>query len=233
MKKPLILSMTTMLALSTLSMNLAPSAYASENSVNQIEETTASEREVSDKKILFRENVAKLLEEREMVRQVDAGIAAVEPYVLTDANGMFYIDKNIPTDVYEKYNVQDLEKEFAEINLQVKNNEVEINDDLSITSNQVETLAKKKGYTSKRFWWGERATYTNTQAKNAISQLNSAAINIGFGGALTFWLPLASVPAGITAYYCHKLGDSMSRANKGRGVILDMTWALTYKTKSR
>lgn len=211
MKKPLILGMTTMLALGSLSGTLTPSAHANENTPNEVSET---------------------VEGSVLTEEVSNPVTEVGPYVHKDEQGFLYIDKNIPEDVYIENNVQELEEKFAEINAQVENGQVTVNDDLSITSNMMTTFASK-GYTSKTFWWGERATYTNAQTKSAVKSINSAAVNIGFGGAMAFFLPLASVPAGVTAAYLYKVGNSMTNANKGRGVILDMTWALVYKTKSR
>ena len=125
-----------------------------------------------------------------------------------------------------------MEASFEDINAQVAKGQLEVNDDLSITDKSFSTFASK-GYTSKTFWWGERATYTNSQTKKAVEQLQDAATDINFIAVAIAWIPTLSVPTGVTSAYCGKLAKSMKSKNKGKGVILDMTWALAYKVKSR
>jgi hypothetical protein len=118
----------------------------------------------------------------------------------------------------------------------VANGQVVVNDDLSIANKsnfQASFAAASKGYTSKTYWWEVRATYSNSQAKTAIKQLQDAADHEQFLLASLFWLPPVAGIGGIIGAYCQKLEKTMKSHNKGKGVILDMTWALTYKCKSR
>ncbi|KAA0562287.1 hypothetical protein F0342_17890 [Bacillus sp. CH30_1T] len=216
MKKALILGATTILTLGFSSGFLSNIAHANENISNEITGLP----------------VASLAEDASEV------IFEVAPYVHKNDQGFLYVDSSIPQDVYIKNELAVLEKSFEEINRQVKNGQVVVNEDLSITNLSVTNkykfmAAARKGYTSKTYWWGVRATYTDSQAKKAIKQLEDASDTEQDYATILFWLPPVAGIAGITGVYCKKLGKAMKSHNKGKGVILDMTWALTYKVKSR
>ncbi|AOH53367.1 hypothetical protein ABE28_003305 [Peribacillus muralis] len=213
MKKTINLGVATMLALGAVGGtfgSLTTTAHASENSSNEITEVPNA-TEVEDTTTL---------------------ISEIESYIHKDAQGFLYVDSDIPIDLYNEYKVDLLEEYFEEINEQVANGQVEVNDDLSIIDKSFTTFASK-GYTSKKFWWGERATYTNAQTKKTVGQLEDAGIDIAFIGAAYLLLPPIAGGVGLTSAYCGKLAKSMKSKNKGKGVIVDMTWALAYKVKSR
>ena len=216
MKKPLILGLTTMVTLGSLAGSLAPAAHASENEVASSSLT---------------ENVLEVASS-----SLTENVLEVAPYVYKNDQGLLSVDNNIPRYLYIENDVEALEKRFETINAQVANGEVTINDDLSITSNMMTTRASK-GYTSETFWWGEKATYTNAQTKTAVQQTNSAAIDTALIGAGTLFIPVfgsAFAPiVGLTSAYLFNLADYMSTANKGKGIILNMTWAFIYSTESR
>lgn len=216
MRKILILGLTTILTLGFLGGNLAPSAYASENTSFKVRESVVPTENLVNK-------------------DVPESVLEVAPYVHKNEQGLFYVDENIPTDIYIKNNVEDLEKHLEEINAQVTSGEVTINDDLSITSNMMTPYASK-GYTSEKRWWGEIATYTNAQANKAVRDTAVAAAQFGFGALGLYAIPLLGVlaaPVGITGGYLTLLAAKMDAANKGRGVILNMTWAFAFTVKSR
>ncbi|MED3759360.1 hypothetical protein P4555_09825 [Peribacillus frigoritolerans] len=213
MKKTLILGVTTMLALGAVGGSfgsLTTTAHASENSSNEITE----------------------LPNATDVEDFSTTISEVEPYVHKNDQGFIYVDSSIPQDIYIKYNVDMLEESFEKINKQVASGQVIVNDDLSITNKGI-ALYASKGYTSKTYWWGKKATYTNAQTKSAVSSLEDAAFNVGSIAAATFWLPAIAGVTGITGVYCGALAKKMKSKNKGKGVILNMTWALAYTVKSR
>lgn len=216
MKKPFILGLTTMLTLGSLTGTLLPAAHASvnENYSTEVKESVSSS----------------------LTENLPSSVLEVAPYVHKNDQGFLYVDNDIPSDLYIENNVADLEKSFENINAQVASGLVTINDDLSITSKQIVTFASK-GYTSKKYWWGEKATYTNSQAKTAIKQTNAAAYDTALIGAGTLFIPafgtgFAAV-SGLTTAYLFNLANDMDNANKGKGIIVNMTWALVYTTKSR
>ncbi|WP_399628596.1 hypothetical protein [Sporosarcina sp. SG10008] len=217
MKKTLILGLSTMLTLGSLGGTLAPSAHASENPSNEVREALVSTGAT-------------------LTNDASSSILEVAPYVHKNDQGLLYVDNNIPRDVYIENNVEELEKQFERINTQVRSGQLTINDDLSITSNQMTTFASK-GYTSEKFWWGEKATYTNAQTKAAVKSTNAAGFDTALIGAGTLFLPFFGVGfaavSGVTSAYLFNLANDMDNANKGRGIILNMTWALVYTTESR
>lgn len=214
MKKTLIFGVSSMLALGSLSGVMAPTAHASENSSYEVTKsfTSVELTEVSPE-------------------ESSTLISEVAPYVHKNDQGFLYVDSSIPNDTYIKHDVAQLEKSFEEINAKVENGFVTVNDDLSITPT-FQTFAEKN-FTSEYFWWGERGTYTNQQAIDATKGVNKAAIDVGWIGALTAWIPGFAGVTGVTSGYLYKLGSGMEAANKGKGIIIDMNWTLTYTIKSR
>lgn len=215
MKKIVIFGLSIMLALGSL----APAASASSNENYSIKVQKSASSSLT------------LTED-----DLPSSVLTVAPYVHKNDQGFLYVDKNIPEDIYTLYNVADLEKSFEDINAQVASGLLTINDDLSITSNAIVTMSSK-GYTSTTYWWGEKATYTNAQAKVAAQQAQSAAVDTALISAGTFFIPVfgsafAGV-GGLTAAYLFKLSDSITTKNKGRGVIVNMTWALVFTVESR
>jgi hypothetical protein len=214
-RKAFILGATTIITLGFSNGSLSAIAHANENISNEITR----------------------LQEASLTEDASELILEVAPYVHKDEQGFLYVDHNIPQDIYTKNEVDVLEESFREINRQVENGLVVVNDDLSISNKSkfqaMASASTSKGYTSKTYWWGIRATYTDSQAKKAIKQLEDASDHEQTLGTVLFWLPPVAGIAGITGLYCKNLGKSMKSHNKGKGVILDMTWALTYKVKSR
>lgn len=218
MKKTFILGLTTMLTLGSL----APVAHA-----ENVNENNNYLVEINE------------LESYSLDESTPSFVLEVAPYVYKNEQGLLSIDNNISEDMYIKNNVEELEESFKLINEQVLAGKLTINDDLSITSNNMITTfsSNSKGYTSKKYWWGEKATYTNKQAKAAVKQTNSAAIDTALIGAGTLLIPVYGpgfAPiVGLTSAYLFNLADDMSKANKGKGIVVNMTWAFVYTVKSR
>lgn len=216
MKKPIILGLTTMLTLGSLVGTQVPAAHANvnENYSNEVKESVTSS----------------------LTENIPSSVLEVAPYVHKNDEGFLYVDNNIPSEIYINNNVENLEKYFENINIQVAAGLITVNDDLSITSKMMTTFASK-GYTSKTYWWGEKATYTNAQTKTAVKQTNAAGFDAALIGAGSIFLPIvgtafASV-SGLTSAYLFNLANDMDNANRGKGIILNMTWALVYTTESR
>ena len=121
-------------------------------------------------------------------------------------------------------------------NTEVVNNNATIDPNTKTINTNEMTLFATKGYSSKKFWWGERATYSNTQTIKAVKEINVGAAKIALGAGGMAFIPVlntAAATAGVTAGYLILLSSKMDAANKGRGVIVDVTWALIFTVKSR
>lgn len=162
-------------------------------------------------------------------------LQSLDKYVSVE-NNQFVL--NLPENVViDDVTYQSLVSNIAIANEEITNSNATIN---PVTKEITETgfvVFSSKGYRSQKFWWGERATYTNAQTNSAVKQLNVAAAQIGFGAVGLAFIPVvgtaAGGTAGITAAYLTLLSAKMDAANKGRGVIVDMTWALVFTVKSR
>lgn len=216
MKKTIILGVTSMLALGSLS----GFAHADEKTSNVSTKSHGATLNV---------NVPNLHASTE---DASESISEVAPYVHKNDQGFLYVDSNMPEYIYIKNQVDLLEKSFEEINKQVANGQVVVNDDLSITNKSMITPFATKPK-SETFWWGVRTTYTNSQTNSAVKELTTAGVNNALGGAALFWLPTIGGIVTLSGAYCLKLADSMSSHNKGKGVILDMTWVLAWSCESR
>lgn len=216
MKKAVILGVSSMLTLGFFSPSLGSVAEASGSQKEVITETKATSNPGTE--------------------EASVSVSEVAPYVHKNDQGHLYVDQDIPMDVYVQNEVSSLEKSFEEINKQVDSGQLVVNEDLSITNKLDDAIfakAASKGYTSKTYWWGERATYTNYQTKVAVKQLRDAAIDTAFNSVYAVIIPPVAAVTSLTAAYLNKVAKSMENANRGNGVILDMTWALAYSVKSR
>lgn len=56
----------------------------------------------------------------------------VSKYIVLSQDGTIGLSKDVPADLYDKYNLEYLEKRFEELNQQVRDGKIKINKDLSI-----------------------------------------------------------------------------------------------------
>lgn len=152
---------------------------------------------------------------------------------------VFNLPDNIEIDdgLYE-----DVISNISDVNEKIVNNNGTIDPDTKKVSFDedmyISTLSSEIKYISEEtFWWGVRTTYTNSQTNHAVKSLNAAAAQGGLMGYALSYLPIFGQIAGgasaITGGYLGLIGSRMDLANKGNGVILDMTWALAFSVESR
>lgn len=106
------------------------------------------------------------------------------------------------------------------------------------TVNVVSARSLKVNYLSTQtFWWGERTTYSNSQTNHAVKALNAAAAQNALLSSVIAIVPILGQPfgiiGGITSGYLALFAARMDLANKGNGVVTDVTRALVFTIKSR
>ncbi|GAB2320031.1 hypothetical protein IRB23SM22_22940 [Alkalibacterium sp. s-m-22] len=124
--------------------------------------------------------------------ELDQFIEDVEPYVIVNEDGFWELHSGIPTQLYEKYNLEKLEDSFLE--LQPQNIQATIQTDSNInrpgiyleeqpefSTTSTNTFASR-GYNVERYWWGTRTFFTNAQTTQTVSDLGL--LQIGRAGAL-------------------------------------------------
>ncbi|MDO4912910.1 MAG: hypothetical protein Q3960_05105 [Lactobacillus sp.] len=93
---------------------------------------------------------------------------------------------------------------------------------------------KKKSKAIKEYWWGVRHTfYTDAAARDYAHNLRMISHTYSLA-SLLFPNPVG-VTTGLTALYGYTVADSVDyNANKkGKGVVLEITWALVFKCYPR
>lgn len=181
-------------------------------------------------------------------------IELTDEYVVSE-NGEFYlvnedelaerINKDI--DFYQHdLNGNDVEQYLQLLRNRLDSlNELSCNNQIMITdSGQIIDLSaqpfsvRSSDSSSETFWWGRKHTfYTDDAARDyAYDVRMSAHANAGaavvagavFGG-------VGAIPNGLTAVWAYSLADTVDyNANKsGEGVIVEISWILTYKCYPR
>lgn len=172
-------------------------------------------------------NTSVSIESKEPEEMIDE----VAPYIYKNSEGHLAVSDSIPEDIYERNNVFQLEQTFKETNKQVDARQAVVNDDLTITDFTKSTRAR--GVSFNRYWWGVQSVYTNAATRQAIRDFNYYAAGVGVGSAALAWLPAIGGIGGFIAAYSGLLANRFEANNRGRGVTLNMTWALVYDVKSR
>lgn len=176
------------------------------------------------------------------VYDIETFISEVEPYVQLSENNHLELSDNIPSSVYEKYSLEDLEKRFSELNSLEEKNEIIITENLEIFENDKQpkisilSLASN-GYKVEKYWWGSRTYFTDKGTKNAVKELQDSVLYGTTAGTLISlkFPPLAPLGAavGLYAQYYNLLQRRMSEHNNGNGVIVDMTRVDVFSVSPR
>lgn len=152
-------------------------------------------------------------------------IEIVEPYVAVNENG-FITFKNIPIDIYEKYDLSKLQIHFDKLNTLKLKGDISINEDLSIEDHTTNSRAVYGKWTY--HWWGYDRKFSNTQTTSYINQLNTAAAGAVIVGSVTGAFPPISGIANFQAGYWALLAARVAANNKGKGVYVGVTYALVF-----
>jgi len=153
-------------------------------------------------------------------------IKSVQKYVTVNDGKIEFI-KDIPQNEYKKYNLEELQKHFNFLNSQVAQNKITINQDLSISSKTISTLAVYGEWTY--HWWGYDRKFNNKQAKAYVNELNDlVAYGNLAGAAAAALMPIVGGAVVVTAQYYNLLANRVTANNKGNGVYVGMTWAIVF-----
>ena len=156
-------------------------------------------------------------------------IQEVEPYVQLTKRGTIQL-KNVPQELYEKYNLDLLQAHFEKLNNAVKNDEITINKDLSITDNSMSTLAAVYGSWTYH-WWGYDRKFNNSQAKAFVDYCYTVAAGATIvTGVGAFFPPVAAI-GGVQAGYWALVATRVNANNNGKGVYIGVTWVAVFNVE--
>lgn len=152
-------------------------------------------------------------------------ISIVEPYVNVTNEGKIQF-KNVPSEIYEKYNLAKLQKHFDALNTLVQKDDIVINSDLSIDNNALSTSAVYGQWTY--YWWGYDRNFNYQQTLQAIDYYNTVAAGGAIITGATAWLPPVSGFTGATSGYFYLVATRFNANNKGNGVYAAVTWLAIF-----
>ncbi|WP_144481729.1 hypothetical protein [Bacillus pumilus] len=154
-------------------------------------------------------------------------IDAVKPYVSVGKDGLLSLKNNVPSSLYEKYSLDQLEAHFAQLNNDVKNGKITVEKDLSITPTTLSTSVNYARWTYN--WWGYDRKFNNKASKSYQDFLYTAAAGGAITGGLTFWLPPVASISAVSAGYWTLLAVRIGAKNKGKGVYVGVSWAAAFR----
>lgn len=160
-----------------------------------------------------------------------------------------FITLNIPSDVVEQLSEEQYEmylEGINEINRLIDQGELEVTENGTIYETSDDDLVVQGGNVDKMVyhWWGYTRYANNRNTKNLINRFNTASngdwIVCGGTASASYLFPvsapvtgLMSGLSGMTAGYWGLLASRMSAKNKGKGVIVNMTWAFVFTVNSQ
>lgn len=156
-------------------------------------------------------------------------IIAVEPYVEVSEEGLLSINKDVPKEIYIKYNLGKLEGHFNGLNASAKNGSITINEDLTIDDNSFSTMAVYGKWSY--HWWGYDRNFNNSQTSSYQNYLNTLVAGGTVVTGVSAWLPPVAAIAGVTTGYWALLSARVGANNKGNGVYVGCTWVAVFNVK--
>lgn len=175
-------------------------------------------------------------------------ILSLEKYIQVK-EGLFVFDIQKALEDGKDYNLVLGQQKYLEyLNQQVKDNVLKLSKDLTIENikendfsqrNMTGVLAKAsckgKSVAAKYYWWGYKTVLNSCETKKAISDANTVAAAGGIGGTslggLGIFFPVLLIPgaiSGATGSWFYLFATRLDANNKGKGVIVEMTWAAVF-----
>ena len=167
-------------------------------------------------------------------------VKALEPFV-SIREGQFVLDREkalacgIDADLIDGQEVY-----FNYLNSQARNGKIIINKDLSITS-AAENVSPKassghwsscgggRNTSTTNYWWGYARYACDCETRRMSSDFNScASVAAGIGVVGAYFGGIGAVPGGLSSAYFWLLASRLDANNHGRGVYIEMTWALVF-----
>lgn len=155
----------------------------------------------------------------------DNVIDIIKPYVEVSDEGELQF-KNVPEDIYNNYDLADLQKHFDELNALAQEGSIVINEDLSIDNNAITPMTVYGSWTY--YWWGYDRYFNHEQTVAAINYYNTVAAGGAITTGLTFWLPPVSGLTAATSGYYYLLATRFAANDLGYGVYAAVTWAAVF-----
>ena len=163
-------------------------------------------------------------------------IKALEPYISVE-NGHFVFDtesaaaNNVDTELINGQCAY-----LDTLNFEADNGYLTINDDLSIDTHAVQSRA---GHWSScgggintattNYWWGYARYACDCETNRMSADFNScASVAGGVGIVGAYFGPIGALPGGLACSYWWLLASRLDANNHGRGVYVEMTWALVF-----
>lgn len=179
-------------------------------------------------------------------------ILALEPYVHVEDGFFIFNEKEAIEDGVDYELIKGQQEYFNFLNQQVENNVISVSKDLTIenlsVSNQYQgnrsiELNKTcygRSVAAQYYWWGYSTVLNSCQTENVIKDArivgDTGNVSGGGLGILGYFFPVFLLPAAIsflTGGYFNMFANSLENKNKGRGVIVDMTWVGVYDITSQ
>lgn len=152
-------------------------------------------------------------------------IDIVKPYVEVTEDGLIQF-KDVPDDVYENYNLDELQEHFNQLNELAQQNVIVMNTDLTIDKTAM-TISTVYG-TWTYYWWGYDRYFNNAQTYQAIDYYNTVAAGGAMVTGATAFLPPVAAFTGTTSGYFWLLATRMSANNNGNGVYAKVSWLAVF-----
>ena len=185
-------------------------------------------------------------------KELPYAIELVEPYVERSDKGTFRFSRGLGVLSRELgLSIEvlvELQKSMNEVNKHILNGDLRSDNELRVfpvseqsfinasnASTKFSTLSFTGINRSETFWWGTRrfACFFNSQ-RIAADLESAAAIGAGAAVAANIWLKPVTVFLGLGSAYYYLLASRITYHNaRGRGTIIDLTWALVFSVRSQ
>lgn len=155
-------------------------------------------------------------------------INVVEPYVEVTNDGKIEL-QNVPTSVYEEYQLDQLQEHFNRLNAEVDAGNIRINNDLSIATIGISPRTVHGTWTY--HWWGYDQYFDNQRAQRFSANCYSVAAGATLVTGIGAWFPPVSFVGVAQAAYWTLVGSRVDYNNLGNGVYIGVTWAAIFNVE--
>ncbi len=168
-----------------------------------------------------------------------AEILTLEKYIYLNQEGLFELNKKQAKNDGIKDSLLNGQQEyFYHINSLIKNGEITVGENLVIYNNSRKATATASHWpscgggvttNSEYHWWGYSRYTCDCLTQDISSDLNSVAgVAAGITLIAACFGPIPALPPGLTSAYFWVLASRLDANNHGRGVYIEMTWALAF-----
>lgn len=163
-------------------------------------------------------------------------IKALEPYISVD-NGHFEFDSE--SAIANNVDAELINGQCAYLdilNAEADNGYLTINNDLSIDTHAIQSRAGHwsncgggKNTDVTNYWWGYARYACDCETNRMSADFNScASVSAGVGVIGAYFGAVGAIPGGLSSAYFWLLASRLDANNHGKGVYVEMTWALVF-----